>query len=119
MLRALRTRAGRMGALMALFALLFALAPALEAVACAAEGCDVACTEQADGAQASLIDESVPGDCAEDHCICAASHCNHMAIPAPDASASLIVDRHSRGVPIVAPNLVSSTPQTPDRPPRA
>jgi hypothetical protein len=119
MLQSSRTRAGRMGALMALLALLFALTPMLEAMACAAEGCDVACSEQADRIQTAEPGDSDPDGCGEGHCICAASHCSHVAIPAPDANTSTVVTGHSRATPLTAPHFVSSTPQTPDRPPRA
>jgi hypothetical protein len=119
MLRSLQSRAGRMGALMALLALLFALTPALEAMACAAEGCDVACSERAENIQAAEAGQSDTDGCGEGHCICAASHCSHAAIPAPEARTSTIAATRSRAAPLMAQHLISATLQTLDRPPRA
>jgi hypothetical protein len=104
---------------MALLAVLFALTPTLEAMACAAEGCDVTCSERAETAQVSDPSRSDLSGCEEGHCICAASHCSHVAIPAHEATPSALVATHSRASSLTASHLVSSTPQTPDRPPRA
>lgn len=108
-----------MGALMALLALLFAFTPVLEAMACVAKGCDVSCSEQVERTHLAEDGKSDSGGCSEGHCICAASYCSHVAIPAPEAAASAVSTRHSRAGPLGAQTLVSSTLQTPDRPPRA
>ena len=119
MMRWMRARIGKMGAVMAFLAVLFAMAPGLEAMACASEGCGITCVEQAQGVNVSDATTPDSDDCAEGHCICAASHCSDAAIPAPDAVAEAVTAHHARAVPLATQHLVSSTPQTPERPPRA
>lgn len=119
MMRWMRARIGKAGAVMAFLALLFAMAPGLESMACASEGCGITCLEQAEGAAASDASTTNSDDCAEGHCICAASHCSHAAIPAPEAVAEAVTLRHTSAIPLATQRFVSSTPQTPERPPRA
>jgi hypothetical protein len=116
MMTALRNRMGRLGVLMTLLALLFAVSPVLEAAACASEGCGVACQDQA----SAPTDQTDPasGDCADDGCLCAVGHCGQSAgIPAfVEVSVTPISIAASQ--PIRNEPLNSAFLQTLDRPPR-
>lgn len=102
-----------MGAIMAFFALLFAVSPTLEAAACVAQGCGVTCVEQTSGGA-----EQQPGQCDERHCICLASHCSHVGVWPSDPILITVVTRSSAAAVIVSEHPVSATSQTPERPPR-
>jgi hypothetical protein len=118
MIRKLRERMGRLGVVMTFLAVLFAITPTLEAVACAAEGCSIACLDEtaASGAEDS---DPTPGGCAELHCIWSAGH-SHVATSQPSA----IGDAHVapatlQRFPFAAETLVSAIPDSLERPPRA
>lgn len=115
MIGKLRTRAGRLGAVMAFLAMLFAFTPMLEAAACSAQGCSVVCKEQL----AAGGDVQDTGQCSERHCICIAGHCSHVGVWPAEPSMITFVARPSAAAIIVAEHAVSATFQTPERPPRA
>jgi hypothetical protein len=110
-------------AIVALFALLFAAGPSLQAAACALDGCGVGCLMQQDGEHSAKPAQDQPAKdssgCPGQGCLCIAAHClNAMTAPtgfdvlAPSAALSVFV--FSTATPLV------STPLTgPERPPRA
>jgi len=118
-MRMLRKRIGRLGVVMTFLALLFAASPSLEAFACAADGCGLFCLEQgaANGTGASDTDS---GADTEDNCICAIGHCCHPAASVPATIETAFVQiAISAASPIETEPLVSTAPQTLERPPRA
>jgi hypothetical protein len=102
---------------MTFLAILFTLAPVLEAAACAAEGCGVACFE--DVAVASDASDQPAGDCANDSCLCAVSHCCHAANLPVTTGALLAPGLVESGSPADTEPLASASLKGPERPPRA
>jgi hypothetical protein len=115
----LRQRMGRLGVVMTFLAILFTAAPILEAAACAAEGCGIACMNDAAQSKASeTSDPGAPEGCTDQGCVCAVGHCHAGSIPAPIQAtyAPIAIDRSS---PIVSEPVVSALPSLLERPPRA
>lgn len=119
MFRKLQSQMGRMGVVMTFLAVLFAAAPILEAAACAAEGCGIACMEDPGEASASgASDQGSPEGCTDQGCVCAVGHCHAGSVPAPVQAAyvPMAIDGSS---PIVSEPVVSTPPSQLERPPRA
>lgn len=114
MIRMLRSRTRRLGAVMAFFAMLFAFAPVVEASACAAQGCGVICAEEGSGA-----DTQNNGGCDEQNCICAASHCSHSAVSPLEPATVAMAAARPTVVAVWVERVVSTIFATPERPPRA
>jgi len=119
MFRKLQSQMGRLGVVMTFLAILFTAAPILEAAACAAEGCGIAClddTGEARAADASAPD--APEGCTDQGCVCAVGHCHAGSVPAPVQAmyAPVAIDRSS---PIVSEPVASTPPTQLERPPRA
>lgn len=104
---------------MTLLALLFAMTPSLEAMACAFEGCDPACAERAAETTVANAADPATDNCVDSRCVCVAGHCNHAAVSVATAEAGVLVVHREAGPVIVAEQPVSKTQQTPERPPRA
>jgi hypothetical protein len=120
MIGRMRTRMGRLGVVMTFFALLFAMTPSLEAMACAAEGCDPACAERVvEASQASdLADGPASDDCGDSQCLCITGHCSHSAVAVPDVAAAFTPVVHATTAPIATEDAVAKPSATPERPPR-
>lgn len=119
MFRMLQARMGRLGVVMTFLAVLFATAPILEAAACAAEGCSIACLQELDANPAVASDDADPSSegCTDQGCICAVGHCHVCSVPVPIEAtrAPMAIDLGSR---VESEQLVSSLPQLLERPPR-
>lgn len=115
-----RTRMSRLGVVMTFFAMLFAMTPSLEAMACAAEGCNPsACADTvAEASQAGELAGDVADDCGDGLCICIDGHCSHSAVSVPDVAANFTPVMHRIAAPIVTERPVAAAPITPERPPR-
>lgn len=103
---------------MAFIAMLFVLTPSLEAMACAAEGCDRACLEQSEGETISDAGDISSDGCAEKNCVCAAGHCGHVAVSVLDADVATVLKERSTERRISVQNFVSAASRTLERPPR-
>lgn len=104
---------------MTFLALLFAVTPSLEAVACAMEGCGIGCAEQGEGPSASTPDDPASDGCVEKQCACVATHCSHVAISVAEIQAEPVAFAASRAIPVATERPVPSALPTPERPPRA
>ena len=103
---------------MALFALLFALTPSLEAANCAGEGLGFA---SSDGgvSVASVSSSDASDNCAAEACVCAVCQCGHgvsFAATIAMADKPLTIDRGPRGE---SERLASTISHGFERPPRA
>lgn len=117
-MQALRNRTRKLGALMALLALLFAFSPSLEALACAAEGCDPACAERTEGTAVSRINDSTSDNCIDSNCVCVAGHCSHAAVLTPMIETSVALIQSPARVCVETEDPASKAPGTPERRPR-
>lgn len=108
-----------MGVVAAFLALLFALTPSLEAVACAMEGCDLTCAEQSVGVSVSDADAAGADTCKMINCACVAGHCSHTALPAPAGFVSASPVVHKSAIPVAVAHALSAFPSKLERPPRA
>ncbi len=115
MLIALRQKLSRMGVLLTLLLALFAAAPSLDAWACSADETSVASTVSADQPQP----EKSKSDGVNHRCYCA-GHCCPAGVTVEGAQefAELSAVPAAR-TPVHADAVVSRTPQTVERPPRA
>lgn len=112
-----RTRMSRLGVVMTFFAMLFAMTPSLEAMACAAEGCvPSACADAV--TEASQAVDAADDDCGDGLCVCIDGHCSHSAVSVPDVAANFTPVMHRIAAPIVTERPVAAAPITPERPPR-
>ena len=118
MMQALRNRMRKVGVLMTLLALLFAFSPSLEALACAAEGCDPACAERSETTMMSDAEKSTSDNCVDSNCVCTAGHCSHAAVFTPMIEASAAVFQPPARIHVSGEDPVSKAPNTPERPPR-
>lgn len=111
---------GRLGVVMTFFALLFAMMPSLEAMACAAEGCDPACAERVVEASQAGDQATDPAsdDCAGNECLCITGHCSHSAVSVQEVGANFVPIVHRTSAPIATEHPVAAAPITPERPPR-
>lgn len=107
---------GRLGVVMTFFALLFAMTPSLEVMACAAEGCDPACAERV--VEASQAGDPASDDCGESQCLCITGHCSHSAMSVQEVGANFVPVIHLTRAPIATEHPVAAAPITPERPPR-
>jgi len=108
-----------MGAILALVAMLCAFAPSLQAMACAVEGCNPACSEQPEVAASSHTGERASDGCVEKHCVCAAGHCSHAAVSIATVDLGSIAISRSTKLGYDAERPVFAAPHTLERPPRA
>lgn len=115
MLIALRQNLSRMGVLLTLLLALFAAAPSLDAWACSADETSVASTASAD----QPAPEKSKSDGVQHRCYCA-GHCCPAGVTVEGAQelADLIAVPAVRA-PVYVDAVVSQTPQTLERPPRA
>ena len=108
---------GRLGVVMTMLAILFSAVPVIEAAACAAEGCSVACLEES-AAKDDMTSNPASDGCPEQHCVWSAGH-SHAAVTllsSIEATHSLLQD--GQQLPLAAERLVSTSPQSHERPPR-
>lgn len=103
---------------MALLVMLFAMTPSLEAMACAAEGCDVACLEQSEGEAFAGAADTSSDDCADKDCACVAGHCGHVAVPVLEVGGVSAPDARMAELNLPPEQPVAFIPQTFERPPR-
>jgi hypothetical protein len=103
---------------MTLLALLFAFSPSLEALACAAEGCDPACAERSEATMVSGADKSTSDNCIDSNCVCVSGHCSHAAVSTPVIETSVALIQQPTRVRVEMEAPVFKAPSTPERPPR-
>jgi hypothetical protein len=118
MIRVLRQRIGTLRAILALLVLVFATTPALEAFACAAEGCGIACLAQSDGPTLSDKESGSSEACTDQSCLCASGHVHSANLPA--VSCGELAPRIVEPVTAADPDRFVSAPQSSlERPPRS
>jgi len=118
MMRILQNRMRTLGVVMTFLALLFAFTPSLEAMACAAEGCDLACSEQSAATVVSDATGFTDDGCVDANCVYAAGHCSHSAVAPATTGASVALFAAPARTFFETDEPVFTPANAPERPPR-